>query len=169
MSDRDKAELRGPVKVVITEDTLPLPDGERVYTISTKYSPDGKILEERRRDGDDSDWVVAYTYGSEGRLVKTTSGKAKSGPTSEADYSYDDKGQLVQVSSGNGIPSRIEYDDQGRKSVIETYDSKPLAPDTAYAGHWEGTDLGFAPSPGGTFTTLFTFAPGDGTPTASLA
>jgi len=155
MSDRDKAELRGPVKVVITEDTLPLPDGERVYTISTKYSPDGKILEERRRDGDDSDWVVAYTYGSEGRLVKTTSGKAKSGPTSEADYSYDDKGQLVQVSSGNGIPSRIEYDDQGRKSVIETYDSKPLAPDTAYAGHWEGTDLGFAPSPGGTFTTQY--------------
>ena len=43
---------------------------------------------------------------------------------------------------------------KGRKSVIESYDSKPLPPNTAYEAHWEGTDLGFAPLPGGTLITL---------------
>ena len=155
MSDRGKTELRGPVKKSVTEDTFSLPSGDRIYTTTTTYSLDGKILEEHRRDGDDSDWVVIYTYGGEGRLIKMTSGKANSGPTSEAHYSYDDKGRLIGVSSDNGNPARLEYDDQGRKSVIETYDSKPLPPNTAYAGHWEGTDLGFPPSPGGAFTTHY--------------
>lgn len=155
VSDRDKDELRGPVKMVVTEDTFSLPSGDRISTTSTKYSPDGKTLEERRRDGDDSDWVSTYTYGSEGHLVKITSGKANSAPSSEADYSYDDKGRLVAVSSGNVNQGRIEYDEHGRKSVTEIYDSKPLPPNTAYAGSWEGTDLGFPPSPGGTFTTHY--------------
>jgi hypothetical protein len=59
------------------------------------------------------------------------------------------------VESGDNVKMSYQYDDAGRKSAIESYDSKPLPPNTAYAAHWEGTDLGFAPSPGGTLTTSY--------------
>ncbi len=59
------------------------------------------------------------------------------------------------MESGDKVKVRYQYDDKGRKSVIESYDSQPLAPNTAYAPHWEGTDLGFAPYPGGTLTTSY--------------
>lgn len=59
------------------------------------------------------------------------------------------------MKSGDNVQVRYQYDDRGRKSVIESYDSQPLAPNTAYTPHWEGTDLGFATHLGGTVTTLY--------------
>jgi YD repeat-containing protein len=99
--------------------------------------------------------VTSYTYHSDGRLLKTVSGKVNSAPSSETTYSYDEAGRLVGLKSGDKNRFCYEYDDKGRKSVIESYDSKPLPPNTAYATHWEGTDLGFAPYPGGTLTTSY--------------
>ena len=78
-----------------------------------------------------------------------------SAASSETTYSYDKAGKLAGVKSDGKNQIRYEYDDKGRKSVIESYDSKALAPNTAYATHWEGTDLGFAPYPGGTLTTFY--------------
>jgi YD repeat-containing protein len=63
--------------------------------------------------------------------------------------------RLISVKSGEHIPLRYEYDEKGRKSVIESYDSKPLPTNMDYAAHWEGTDSGFAPFPGGTLITLY--------------
>jgi YD repeat-containing protein len=68
---------------------------------------------------------------------------------------YDEQRRLVAIKSGDKIQIRYQYDDRGRKSAIETCDSKPLPPNVAYAPHWEGTDLGFVPSPGGKITTMY--------------
>jgi YD repeat-containing protein len=66
-----------------------------------------------------------------------------------------DAQRLVGVKSGDRVQVRYQYDHKGRKSAIESYDSQPLARNTAYAPHWEGTDLGFATHLGRTVTTLY--------------
>ena len=150
MTDRDKAGLRGPVKTVLNEQTLSGADGQQFLMSTTKgrYAPDGRILEQRTKNPDGSEWVTSYTYRPDGRLLKTTTGNAGSTDRSETTYLYDGSRRLVAVKSGGNVQTRYQYDDAGRKSAIESYDSKPLPPNTAYAAHWEGTDLAFAPSPG---------------------
>src|SRR5438094_1661165 len=156
MSDRDKAGLRGPVKTVLEEQTFSGADGQQSFTTTTKqYAPDGRILEDRTGNADGSGWVKSYAYYSDGRLLKTAFGKANSAPSSETTYLYDDAQRLAGVKSGDKVQVRYQYDDKGHKSVIESYDSQPLAPNTAYAPYWEGTDLGFATHLGGTVTTLY--------------
>lgn len=157
MSERDKAGLRGPVKTVVTERPFPGVDGEqsRKTTTTTEYARDGRSLEVRYGNPDGSEWATRYTYHSDGRLLKTVSGKPGSPPSSETVYSYDEAKRLIGVKSGEHIQLRYEYDDKGHKSVVESYDSKPLPPNTAYAPHWEGSDLGFAPLPGGTLITRY--------------
>jgi YD repeat-containing protein len=156
MSDRDKAGLRDRVKTVLEEQTFPGADGQESFsTTTTHYAPNGRILEERTGNQDGSGWVTSYSYYSDGRLLKTASGSANSAPSSETTYLYDDAQRLVGVKSGDKVQVRYQYDDKGRKSVIETYESNPLPPNTAYAPHWEGTDLGFATHLGGTVTTLY--------------
>lgn len=156
MSDRDKAGLRGPVKTVREEQTFSGADGHQSFTTTTtRYTPDGRILEDRTGNPDGSGWVTSYTYYSDGRLLKTAFGQANSAPSSETTYLYDDAQRLAGVKSGDKVQVRYQYDDKGRKSVIDNYDSEPLAPNTAYAPHWEGTDLGFATHLGGAVTTLY--------------
>jgi YD repeat-containing protein len=156
MTDRDKAGLRGPVKTVLDEQIFSSADGQQLLTtITTEYASDGRILEVRTGNPDGSEWVTSYTYHSDGRLLKTVSGKVGSAASSETTYSYDKAQRLVGVKSGDKNQIRYQYDEKGRKSVIESYDSKPLPPNMAYAPHWEGTDLGFAPYPGGTLTTSY--------------
>jgi len=156
MSDRDKAGLRGPVKTVLEEQTFLGADTQQLLTTTTtQYAPDGRILEQRMGNSDGSEWVMSYAYHPDGRLLKIVSGKANSAPSSETTYLYDGAQRLVGMKSGDQIQVHYQYDDKGRKSVIESYDSKPLPPNTAYAAHWEGTDLGFAPYPGGTFKTSY--------------
>src|SRR5258708_3269757 len=156
MSDRDKAGLRGPVRTVLEEQTFSGADAQQAFTAtSTHYAPDGRILEDRTGNPDGPGWVKSYIYHSDGRLLKTAFGKVNSTPSSETTYLYDGAQKLVGVKSGDKVQVRYQYDDRGRKSVIESYDSQPLAPSTAYAPHWEGSDLGFATDLGGTVTTLY--------------
>ena len=129
MSDRDKAGLRGPVKTVLDEQTFSGADGQQLLTTTTThYAPDGRILEVRTGNPDGSEWVTSYSYHSDGRLLKTVSGKVNSAPSSETTYSYDEAGRLVGLKPGDKNRIRYEYDDKGRKSFIESYDSKPLPP-----------------------------------------
>jgi YD repeat-containing protein len=153
--DREKAGLRGSVKTVIDEQTMSLPNGDELFTTITKYTPEGRILEERTKNSDGSERVTNYTYQPDGRLLKTVTGNKGSNDQSETTYSYDETGRLVAVKYGDTIQTRYQYDDAGRKSSIENYNSKLLPPNTAYAAYWDGTDLGFAPSPGGKVTTAY--------------
>lgn len=156
MSDRDNAGLRGPVKTVLNEQTFSRADGQQFMTsTATEYAPDGRILELRIGNSDGSIWVTSYTYYADGRLLKTVSGKAGSAADSQTTYLYDDARRLVGVESSDNDKVTYQYDEKGRKSIIESYGSWSLPPNTAYAPHWEGTDLGFAPYPGGTFTTSY--------------
>ena len=156
MSDRDKARLRGPVKTVLNEQTFSGADAQQFLTsTTTEYAPDGRILELRIGNSDGSTWVTSYTYHADGRLLKTVSGKAGSPADSQTTYLYDDARRLIRVESGDNGKVSYQYDEKGRKSIIESYGSRSLPPNTAYAPHWEGTDLGFAPYPGGTLTTTY--------------
>lgn len=156
MSDLDKAGLRGPVKTEVNERTFSGADGQRFLTsTTTEYAPDGRMLELRVGNSDGSIWVTSYTYYADGRLLKTVSGKAGSAADSQTTYLYDDARRLVGVESGDNDRATYKYDEKGRKSIIESYGSRSLPPNTAYAPHWEGTDLGFAPYPGGTLTTSY--------------
>jgi YD repeat-containing protein len=156
MSDRDKAGLRGPVKTVLNEQTFSGADGQQFLTsMTTEYAPDGRILELRIRNSDGSIWITSYTYYADGRLLKTASGKAGPAVDSQTTYLYDDARRLVRVESGDNGKVSYQYDEKGRKSIIESYGSRSLPPSKAYAPHWEGTDLGFAPDPGGTLTTSY--------------
>jgi YD repeat-containing protein len=156
MSDRDKAGLRGPVKTVLNEQPFSGADGQQFLTsTTTEYAPDGRILELRIGNSDGSIWVTNYTYYADGRLLKTVSGKVGSAADSQTTYLYDDARRLVRVESGDNDKVTYQYDEKGRKSIVESYGSRSLPPNTAYAPHWEGTDLGFAPYPGGTLTTSY--------------
>ena len=156
MTDRDKAALRGSVKTVLDEQTFSGVDGQQFHmSTTTEYAGDGRILERRIGDSDGSAWVTSYTYSADGRLLKTVSGKAGSPADSQTTYLYDDARRLTGVESGGNLTMRFQYDEKGRKSAIESYDSKPLPPNMTYEAHWEETDLGFAPSPGGTLTTSY--------------
>ena len=156
MSDRDKAGLRGPVKTELNERTFSGADGQQfLMSTTTEYASDGRILERRIRNSDGSIWVTSYTYSADGRLLKAVSGKAGSAADSQTTYLYDDARRLVGVESGDNDKATYKYDEKGRKSIIESYGSRSLSPNTVYATHWEGTDLGFAPYPGGTLTTSY--------------
>jgi len=155
MTDRDKAGLRGPVKTVVNEQTFSRVDGQQFLTsTTTEYARDGRIVEQQIGNTDGSTWVTSYSYYTDGRLLKTISGKEGSTVDSQTTYLYDDAHRLVGVESSKGKIS-YQYDEKGRKSAVESYDSKPLPPNTAYAPHWEGSDLGFAPYSGGTLTTSY--------------
>src|SRR6266404_5539705 len=72
MSDRDKAGLRGPVRTVLEDQTFSGADGQQSFTTTTtRYAPDGRILEHRTGNPDGSGWVTSYTYYSDGRSRRT--------------------------------------------------------------------------------------------------
>jgi YD repeat-containing protein len=154
MSDRDKAGLRGAVKTMIDEQAFVRTDGQqRLLTAVTEYTTDGRILRKRMENPDGSQWQTTYTYDSEGRLLKVSSGEAGSAPASET--VYDGTKRLLGVRSGDKNQVRYQYDDTGHKSMIESYDSNPLPPNAGYVPNWEGSELGFAPYPGGTLITSY--------------
>jgi YD repeat-containing protein len=156
MSDRDKAGLRGLVKTVLDEQSFSGADGQQFLTsTTTEYASDGRILERRIGNSDGSIWVTSFTYYADGRLLKTVSGTAGSAADSQTTYLYDDARRLVGVESGNDDKTTYKYDEKGRKSIIENYASRSLTPNAANVPHWEGTDLGFVPSPGGSLTTSY--------------
>ena len=156
MAERDKDGLRGSVKSVLVEQTFSNADGRQWLTSTrTEYAADGRMLEVRHGNPDGSQWLQRYTYRPDGRLIKTASSEVGSTASSETTYAYDEAQRLIEINSGGGEQIRYQYDDKGRKSVILNYDSKPLPPNTAYAAQWEGSDLGFAPYPGGSFTTSY--------------
>jgi hypothetical protein len=56
MSDRDKADLRGPVKTVVDEQTFSGADGQQLLmTSTTEYAPDGRILKVQKGNPDGSE------------------------------------------------------------------------------------------------------------------
>jgi hypothetical protein len=159
MSDRERAGLRGPVKICVEEAIYPNADDQRRgFTATTEYGPDGRILRTRQGQPNGQEWSSTRTYDAQGRLLKQTSGNS-GGPTFAQTYSYDETGRLTGIRSSDKDRTmmRFEYDDQGQKKKIGTFDPLPVHPNVAYDGpRWEGVDLPFGQLPnGGSITTIY--------------
>lgn len=138
MSDREKAGLRGPVQQCTEEQFIPAFENVSAasYTTTTKYSPEGRILQSTTSNSVEAgppEFSTTYTYDSTGRLVKKTVTSPRS-PATESKYSYDEKGRIISITDPFRT-STFEYDAEGRRSriVSPSADSEVLLPaSTAY-------------------------------------
>ncbi|PYT54553.1 MAG: hypothetical protein DMG43_05910 [Acidobacteria bacterium] len=156
MSDREKAGLRGPVRTC-TEETI-YPGGKSLTT--SEYSIDGRVLTIRTTQPDGSEWVSANIYDTNGHLVKTVSGKLGELGT-EMRSDYDDTGRLLTTtnSSETGNRTNFHYDEQGRKTAVQHFDTRALqrAQSSMYSGSpWEAAvGAGIGVPVGGHITTIY--------------
>jgi YD repeat-containing protein len=156
MSDRQKAELRGPVKMCVYESTMP--DSKKLLT-KMEYSLDGKLLTTRTVQPDGPEWITSQTYDAEGRLVKTASGKVGE-PGTELVHAYDDAGRLLSITDSpeEGNRTDFRYDEQGRKTTVQTFDPKTIQSrkNSMFGGSpWDAAQAGFGVPPGGNVTTIY--------------
>ena len=155
VSDREKAELRGPVRTC-GEETI-YPGGK--FLTTTEYSLDGRLLTTRTVQSDGSEWVTSQTYDADGRLVKTASGK-RGEPAAESFYAYDETGRLLSITNSpeHGNRTDFRYDEQGRKTTTQTFDLKTLqrTQNSAFGGSPGDAALaGFGVPAGGNVTTIY--------------
>jgi YD repeat-containing protein len=157
MSDREKAGLRGPVRTCIEESNLPY--GGK-YSTTREYSPDGRLLATHAPNSDGSEWLSTRTYHADGRLAKISSGKV-GGPVSETLYAYDEAGRLLSITNSpeEGGRTDFRYDEQGRKTTIQTFDPKTLdrAERTIFSGSpWDAAAMAGVGVPvGGKIITIY--------------
>jgi YD repeat-containing protein len=102
MSDRQKAGLRGPVKLYIEEDVLS--DGSELLT-ANEYNLDGRLLSTRVINPEGSEWVTTEIYSADGRLLKSISG-ASGEPGAETLLTYDEARRLLAMTSSGGNSGR---------------------------------------------------------------
>jgi YD repeat-containing protein len=155
MTDREKAELRGPVRTCGEETVY----ATGKYLTTTEYSLDGKLLTTRSVQSDGSEWVTSQTYDADGHLAKTVSGKLGE-PGTESLYAYDETGRLLSVTNSpeKGNRTDFRYDEQGRKATVQTFDPKTLqrTQNSAFAGStWDAALAGFGVPAGGNVTTIY--------------
>ncbi len=156
MSDREKAGLRGPARTCVEENDLP---DARKYSTTWEYSPDGRLLTNRVTNPDGSAWLTIYTYHPDGRLAKVVSGKPGE-PGSDTVYAYE-AGRLLAITKNGGEGGRTEfhYDEQGRKSSIQTFDPKVLerAQNSAFSvSPWDAAvAAGIGVPLGGNISTIY--------------
>jgi YD repeat-containing protein len=163
MSDREKAGLRGPVQQCTEERTTPAFENfpATSYTTTTKYSPEGRILQSTTSNSVESnppEFSTTYTYDSAGRLKKAITTSPDS-PTIESTYNYDDNHRLISITGHPAQVFTFQYDDQGRKARVLTpqvqLDSPLLVTTSISIGVIEGEDP-YLPIPsGGQAKTLF--------------
>jgi len=138
MSDREKAGIRGPAQQCTEVHTNPAFENVPAWTyrVTTKYSPEGRILQSTTSNSVESglqEFSTTYTYDSAGRLLKKTTTNTGS-PASESKYNYDEKGRIISITDPLRT-STFEYDDKGRRSRVVSpgSESEVLLPaSTAY-------------------------------------
>ena len=156
MTDREQAELRGPVKTVVAEQTTTFADGRSfVSKGTTDYSPDGRLLQLRYSNPDGSEWFKTYRYTVDGRLIKISSGQDGRDSFLYETYLYDEANRLIATKSNGEELIHYEYGKDGSKTMTESYPAIRLSPEVVHATHWEGTDLGFTSLPGGKAVTSY--------------
>jgi len=161
-SDREKAELRGPVKSCVQETTYPAATGSNglattpwIMWSELDYDEQGHTLARLDRNPDGSMWTVRNTYDASGKLIKTTSGK-ESGPPNATNYAYDDQGRLTSITANGAVPVTFHYDEQGHKTKVQTSRAEDYRANGATAGApFEWADMAPNLEGGGTATTKY--------------
>jgi len=155
ITDREEAGLRGRVKSCVEETTYPTWKSLK----TTEYDLDGRLLTTRISNADGSEWVTTKTYGADGRLVKTASGKSGE-PGNEILYAYDEAGRLKEIEGPDGKgKTSYRYDQQGHKTEIKTFSPEVFERNRGgviVAGSlWDAAQTGIGAPEGGSVTTVF--------------
>jgi YD repeat-containing protein len=161
-SDREKAELRGPVKSCVEETTYPAATGSNglpavPYTRWSEmdYDEQGHMLARLDRNPDGSVWTVRNTYDASGKLIKTTSGK-EGGAAKATNYAYDERGRLTSITKDGAAPVTFHYDEQGLKTKVQTSRAEDYRANVGTAGSpFEAADRPPNLPGGGTATTKY--------------
>lgn len=161
MSDREKAGLRGPVQQCTEEQTVPAFENvpAATYTATTKYSPEGRVLQSTTSNSGESgppEFSTTYTYDSTGRLLKKTVTSPGS-PATESKYNYDERGRIISITGESLGSSTFEYDDKGHKTRIVSAPSESVIPEgTQYIFPMPEDEDSYLPIPtGGHAKVLF--------------
>lgn len=163
MSERERQGLRGLVKTCVEERTYSASTDSHGNNISetktvntTEYDLAGRIVRTLWRNPDGSEWGTRYTYDAAGHLRKTESGK-EGEPKSETRYDYDGQGRLSQITSGNSLnPTTFRYDEQSRKTKVQTTKASDYRPSVASGGSpFEAADMPPNLPDGGVATTIY--------------
>jgi len=157
MTDREKAGLRGLVKMCIEE----IVHSTGTSSIASEYSLDGKLVTRRHMSPDSSVWITTYEYGADGRLTKFVWGKVGD-PSTATLYTYDEDGKPTETRDANGkvIQTSYCYDQQGRQIAIKTFSPQVLE---QYRGGvavdsrcmWDATEQGMGVPTGGSLITVY--------------
>jgi hypothetical protein len=97
MTDREKAGLRGPVRICMQEYEH---RGDYRHSTETTYNVVGNLLVSRSIHAESQEWVSTWTYDATGRLSKISSGKSGEPPTRTLFYTYDGSGRVSEIQAG---------------------------------------------------------------------
>ena len=126
LTDRERHELRGPVRSVIEERNYPGwtdADGraypESKFWTKTEYDREGRTAETRFRSTS-GERITRYNYRKDGQLLRTYMQNETGKQEGETVYKYDDQGRLrsIAYSGDPNNPIVFRYDANGRKTKI---------------------------------------------------
>jgi YD repeat-containing protein len=163
-SDREMSGLRGPVKTCVEERSYPTAiaangSGTPLSTMrsQTNYDAQGRIVLQRSRNADASEWEMRYTYDASGKLLKTAQTN-QGKPGEVATYTYDGHQRLTNVTYSDlpNNPVTYLYDEAGRKTKVLISRAEDFRSNVATAGSlFSSGDLPPNLPGGGTATTIY--------------
>ncbi len=116
LSEREQSGLRGPVKSLIEEVTLPAwvaPDGKEATGASARtemdYDVEGRLIATLFRNADGTVWATRYSYGAAGELLRVSEGSVGA-PAVGSVYAYDEQGRLASIDDGIKPPITFTYE-----------------------------------------------------------
>ncbi|MGA8086001.1 MAG: hypothetical protein WCA10_01765 [Terracidiphilus sp.] len=133
LTDREKNDLRGPVRSVIEERAyLAWTDADgKVFQEfrswnKTEYDRDGRIAETRFRGSsrehgfDGTESATRYIYSESGQLLRKTTQSSSGEPQEQVVYQYDNQGRLQSITDSRdpNNPIAFRYDANGKKTKI---------------------------------------------------
>src|SRR5690348_10393776 len=158
LSDRDQAGLHGPVKSCVEEtEYLNLTPAVKLSTTQA-FDREGRLVETRTSDSRGVGSTVTFTYDAAGRLLSQNVVNPDGTSTPAETRSYDGSGRLLSVvrSGSRGARSDFHYDQQGRKTEVQSF-----APEQGQVAHgfegqpMVGAQAGASLPEGGSVTTIY--------------
>ena len=86
--------------------TLSKEDGAGNLQEQRAYTKDGKLLHEKRADGN----LVEYSYGANALEQELHTARSKQAKQPAQQYRYDSRGRIIGVINGNGVETGYRLD-----------------------------------------------------------
>lgn len=158
MTDRDRWNLRGPVRIASVDRTWHVAESgadscerqERGDSSRVEFGPDGSLLLQSVRNSDGTEWVATRHYDETGRLLEVRSGD---GATV---YRYSASGALEQVISRGADGQERLAETYGKDAAGRAAKTMHLVRESAgimFSMGVEGTDSGYSAAGAASATT----------------